>query len=174
MDYYTRSERIIANKHFQGSGNLEVTITKAWEDQTVLPLRDTGGATLEEQLPVLIHKLEIAEAEADWSRRQESRRSEIRKVRWGEVKQEASRSSPTSATPNNSATSWSGGKPPLRCARTQTRSQHALNCARAPRAKTLSGGLNGFALTPIKPIPSTGPYVYCVPHPLPTTSSHPT
>lgn len=88
-DYYTRKERTVSNKHFQATGNLEVMVTRAWEDQTVLSLRDTGGATLEDQLPVLIHKLKIAEAEADWSRREESRRSEIRKVRWEEVKQEA-------------------------------------------------------------------------------------
>lgn len=88
-DYYTRTERATSNKHFQASGNLEITLTKAWDDQPVLSLRDTGGASLEEQLPVLIRKLEIAESDADWSRQEESRRSEIRKVRWEEVKREA-------------------------------------------------------------------------------------
>jgi hypothetical protein len=88
-DYYTRATRTTANKHFQASGNLEVTITKTWENQTVLSLRDTLGASLEEQLPMLIHKLEIAEAEVKWSRQEESRRSEIRKTRWEEVKKEA-------------------------------------------------------------------------------------
>lgn len=89
MDYYTHTERTTANKHFQPSGKLEVTITKAWDDQTVLSLQDTAGASLEEQLPVLIRKLEIGEAEADWSRQEESRRAEIRETRWEEVKQEA-------------------------------------------------------------------------------------
>jgi hypothetical protein len=42
-DYYMRTERTTANKHFQASGKLEVTITKTWEDQTVLSLRDTDG-----------------------------------------------------------------------------------------------------------------------------------
>ncbi|WP_319455601.1 MULTISPECIES: hypothetical protein [unclassified Mycobacterium] len=88
-DYYTRTERTTANKHFRASGNLEVAIKKPWEDQTVLSLRDTVGASLEEQLPTLIRELEIAEAEADWSRQEESRRSKIRETRWEEVKQEA-------------------------------------------------------------------------------------
>lgn len=88
-DYYTRTERTTANKHFRASGNLEVAIKKLWEDETVLSLRDTVGNPLEEQLPTLIRTLEIAEAEADWSRQEESRRSKIREIRWEEVKQEA-------------------------------------------------------------------------------------
>lgn len=88
-DYYTNNERTTANTYFQASGNLEVVITKTWEDQIVLSMRDTDGAPIEAQLATLIHKLEIAEAEADWSRQEESRRSEIRKTRWEEVKQEA-------------------------------------------------------------------------------------
>ena len=55
----------------------------------MLSARDTAGATLEEQLPMLIHKLEVAEAEAKWSREEEARRAEIRAVRWEEVKKEA-------------------------------------------------------------------------------------
>lgn len=88
-DYYTRGTRTSANKHFQASGKLEVTITKIWEDQAILSLCDTDGASIEEQLPTLIHKLEIAEAEADWSRQEEERRSEARQARWEEVKKEA-------------------------------------------------------------------------------------
>lgn len=88
-DYYTRTERTTANKYFQASGKLEVTITKTWEDQVIFSLRDTDGAMVEEQLPTLVRKLEIAEAEADWSRQEEARRSEIRETRWEEVKQEA-------------------------------------------------------------------------------------
>jgi hypothetical protein len=88
-DYYTRTDRTTANKHFQGSGSLEVAIKKTWEDQTILSLRDNVGASLEEQLPTLIRELEIAEAEAEWSRQEESRRSKIRQTRWEEVKQAA-------------------------------------------------------------------------------------
>ncbi|WP_371750665.1 hypothetical protein [Mycobacteroides sp. LB1] len=88
-DYYLRNERTIVNKHFQPSGNLAVTIEKAWDKETVLSLQDAAGASLEEQLPVLIRKLEIGEAEAAWSRQEESRRAEIRETRWEEVKQEA-------------------------------------------------------------------------------------
>ena len=88
-DYYTRAERTTANKYFQASGKLEVTLTKTWEDQVIVSLRDTDGATIEEQLPTLVRKLEIAEAEADWSRQEEVRRSEIRETRWEEVKQDA-------------------------------------------------------------------------------------
>ncbi|OBH00302.1 hypothetical protein A5696_16255 [Mycobacterium sp. E2699] len=88
-DYYTRQTRTIANKNFQASGKLEVTITKIWEDKAILSFCDAPGASIEEQLPTLIHKLEIAEAEADWSRQEETRRSEIRQNRWEEVKKEA-------------------------------------------------------------------------------------
>lgn len=88
-DYYTRATRTRANTHFQASGKLEVTISEPWKDQAILSLRDTPGASIEEQLPTLIHKLEIAEAEADWSRQEETRRSEARQTRWEEVKKEA-------------------------------------------------------------------------------------
>jgi hypothetical protein len=88
-DYYTRTERTTANKHFRASGSLEVAIKKPWEDQTVLAMRDTVDASLEAQLPTLIRELEIAEAEADWSRQEGARRSKIRETRWEEVKQEA-------------------------------------------------------------------------------------
>lgn len=89
MDYYTREQRTTANKHFLASGKLEVSVIKAWDDQPILTLRDTDAATLEEQLPTLIRTLEIAEAEACWAREEESRRAEIRKVRWEEVKKRA-------------------------------------------------------------------------------------
>lgn len=88
-DYYTHTERTIPNKYFTPSGNLEVTVTNTWRDKTALSLRDTGSKPLESQLPVLIRKLEIAEAEADWSRQEESRRDQIREIRWREVKAEA-------------------------------------------------------------------------------------
>lgn len=89
MDYYTRTERTAANKHFKASGNLEVAIKKPWDDEAVMSLRDAAGASLEQQLPTLIRRLEITEAEADWSRQEELRRSKIRETRWEEVKQEA-------------------------------------------------------------------------------------
>lgn len=89
-DYYpTRTERTRANKYFHASGKLEVALTPKWDDKAVLSLRDTPGAPLEEHLPTVIRRLEIAEAEADWARQEESRRSEIRETRWKEVKQEA-------------------------------------------------------------------------------------
>lgn len=88
-DYYTRTERTVANKSFQSSGRLEVVISKVWEDQLVFSLQDAEGVPLEDQLPVLIRKLEIGEAEAEWSRQEEDRRSQIRKIRWKEVEQEA-------------------------------------------------------------------------------------
>lgn len=88
-DYYTRTERTVANKSFQSSDRLKVTISKVWEDQLIFSLQDTEDATLEDQLPMLIRKLEIGEAEAEWSRQEEDRRSEIRKIRWKEVEQEA-------------------------------------------------------------------------------------
>ncbi|BBZ43656.1 hypothetical protein [Mycobacterium parmense] len=88
-DYYTRTTRTIANKHFEPSGKLEVKLSRKWEDETVLAMRDELGARIEDQLPTLIRALEIAEAEAEWSHKEEERRAEIRKVRWEEVKQEA-------------------------------------------------------------------------------------
>lgn len=88
-DYYTRTTRTIANKSFKPSGRLEVRLSKKWEDETVLSIRDELGAPIEDQLPTLIRTLEIAEAEVAWSRKEEERRAEIRKVRWEEVKQEA-------------------------------------------------------------------------------------
>lgn len=88
-DYYANTTRTIANKSFEASGKLEITLSKKWEDQTVLSMRDEPGAPLENQLPTLIRTLEIAEAEAEWTHKEEGRRAEIRKVRWEEVKQEA-------------------------------------------------------------------------------------
>ena len=88
-DYYTHTTRTIANKNFEASGKLELKLTKKWEDQTVVSIRDEPGSPLEEQVPILIRTLEIAEAEAEWAHKEEERRAEIRKVRWEEVKQEA-------------------------------------------------------------------------------------
>lgn len=88
-DYYTREERTRANRHFVGSGRLELTLTKAWEQQPILSLRDTTEHPLEQQLGTLVRTLEIAEAEAEWERKQEARRGKIREVRWEEVKRAA-------------------------------------------------------------------------------------
>jgi hypothetical protein len=88
-DYYTRDQRTTANKGFLASGRLEATVVKAWQDDTVLTQRDTGGATLEDQLPALIRVLETSEAEAQWARKEEERRDGIRRARWEEVKKEA-------------------------------------------------------------------------------------
>lgn len=88
-DYYARTSRTTANKYFEPSGKLEVRLSKKWEDETVQSIRDELGAPIEDQLPTLIRALEIAEAEAEWSHKEEERRAAIRKVRWDEVKQEA-------------------------------------------------------------------------------------
>jgi hypothetical protein len=88
-DYLTRTERTTVNKSFTASGRLEVTLTRGWEQHPVLSQRDTGKSTLEDQLPALIRLLEIDEAEAEWARKEEERRADIRKERWEEVKKEA-------------------------------------------------------------------------------------
>jgi hypothetical protein len=88
-DYLTREHRTKANKNFAASGRLEVTLSRGWEDRAILSQRDTTGATLEVQLPALVRTLEIGEAEAEWARKEEERRSGIREVRWQEVKKEA-------------------------------------------------------------------------------------
>lgn len=87
--YYLHETKKVANKAFEPSGKLEVRLTRKWEDETVLSLRDEPGAPLEDQLPGLIRTLEIAEAEDVWARKEEKRRAEIRAVRWEEVKAEA-------------------------------------------------------------------------------------
>lgn len=88
-DYYTRASRTVVNRCFEPSAKLEVRLSKKWEEPTVLSVRDEPGAPIEDQLPTLIRLLEISEAEAEWSRKEEERRAEIRKVRWEEVKTEA-------------------------------------------------------------------------------------
>ncbi|MDX6390409.1 MAG: hypothetical protein QOJ73_1472 [Streptosporangiaceae bacterium] len=88
-DYLTDTERTTVNKSFTASGRLEVTLTRGWEQHPVLSQRDTGKSTLEDQLPALIRVLEIGQAEADWARNEEERRSEIREDRWKEVKKQA-------------------------------------------------------------------------------------
>ena len=69
------------NRSFTASGRLEVTLARGWEHHPVLSQRGTGKSTLEDQLPALIRVLEIGEAEADWARKEEERRSEIREER---------------------------------------------------------------------------------------------
>jgi hypothetical protein len=77
------------NKSFTASGRLKVTLTRGWEQHPVLSQRDSSRSTLEDQLPALIRVLEIGEAEAEWARKEEERRPEIREDRWKEVKKEA-------------------------------------------------------------------------------------
>lgn len=88
-DYYTRVQTTTANRDFLASGKLDLTLTKPWEQHPILNLRDTSEATLEEQLPTFIQYLETSEAKAHWAREEEARRSEIRKIRWHEVRKEA-------------------------------------------------------------------------------------
>lgn len=88
-DYLTRTERTTVNKNFAASGRLEVTLTRGWEQRPVLSQRDSGRSTLEDQLPALIRVLEIGKAEAEWARKEEERRADIRKDRWEEVRKEA-------------------------------------------------------------------------------------
>nr|WP_246044822.1 hypothetical protein [Rhodococcus oryzae] len=88
-EYYTRVQTTTANKGFLASGRLELTLTKQWDRQSILSLRDTGETTLEEQIPTFIQRLEISEAQAHWAREEEARRTEIREVRWQEVRKEA-------------------------------------------------------------------------------------
>lgn len=88
-EYYARVQTTTANRDFLASGRLELTLTKPWEQQPILRLFDTDEATLEQQLPTFIQRLEISEAEALWAREEEERRAEIRKVRWHEVRKEA-------------------------------------------------------------------------------------
>lgn len=88
-EYLTRTERTAGNKSFTASGRLEVTLTRGWEKQPILSQRDAGGVTLEDQLPALVHVLEVGEAETEWARKEEDCRAAIRQDRWEEVKREA-------------------------------------------------------------------------------------
>lgn len=83
------SRDLTCRSSFTASGRLEVTLTQGWEQHPVLSQRDTSKSTLEDQLPALIRVLEIGQAEADWARKEEERRSEIREDRCKEVKKEA-------------------------------------------------------------------------------------
>jgi hypothetical protein len=88
-DYYTCAQRTTANKSFLAAGRLEATVSKNWDAQPILTLRDAGGATLEEQLPALVRALETSEAQAQWAQKEEQRREGVRKARWEEVKKAA-------------------------------------------------------------------------------------
>ncbi len=88
-EYPSRTERTTVNKYFTVSGRLVVTVTRGWEKQPILSQRDAGRVTLEDQLPALVRVLEVAEAEAEWARKEEERRAAIRQDRWEEVKREA-------------------------------------------------------------------------------------
>ena len=88
-DYLIRTERTTVNKNFAASCRLEVTLTQGWEQRPVLSQRDSGRSTLEDQLPAFIRVLEIGKAEAEWARKEEERRADIRKDRWEEVRKEA-------------------------------------------------------------------------------------
>lgn len=155
-DYYTNTTRTIANKSFEPSGKLEIKLSKKWEDQTVLPMRDEPGAPLENQLPTLIRTLEIAEAEAEWTHKEEERRAEIRKVRWEEVKQEAFGWSPMTATVRSYATRLTAGTPRWRCGNTPTKSIRGQRNSPSQHAPKRSSGRHGFDSTPTAPIRSTG------------------
>lgn len=88
-DYYTRTERTTANSSFAASGRLAASVTRTSDTRPVLTLRDTSGATLEEQLPALVRALETGEAEAQWARKEKDRRAAIRAARWEEARTEA-------------------------------------------------------------------------------------
>ena len=88
-EYPSHTERTTVNKYFTVSGRLEVTVTRGWEKQPILRQRDSGRVTLEDQLPALVRALEVGEAEAEWARQEEKRRTAIRQDRWEVVKREA-------------------------------------------------------------------------------------
>jgi len=157
-DYHTRGTRTIANRHFRASGKLEVTLTRMWTDDAILSACDKPDAPIEEQLPTLIHKLEIAEAEADWSRQEEMRRSEVRQARWEEVKKEAF----ARLTYERNAEMLRDQLERRQAAATMRIYADEVN-ARAGQLDVLSGtkpesGPPGFDSTPVRPIRSAGRY----------------
>lgn len=90
-DYYTRTSRILTNKSFLSSGRLELTLAEGWEQRPILTVKDAHENALEDQLAVVVHTLEVAEAQAQWNRQEEQRRARIREERWEEVKADAFR-----------------------------------------------------------------------------------
>ena len=136
------------NKSFTASGRLEVTLTRGWEQYPVLSQRDTGRSTLEDQLPALIRLLEIDKAEAEWARKEEERRADIRKERWEEVKKDAFVVWAMSAMPSASWLSSAAAMPQRVCARTPMRSTRVPRPWRPqPRGRHASGP-SGSASTP--------------------------
>lgn len=86
-DYYGgRTSKTVANKEFTPSGRLHISVKSGWEDRALLQLGDAPGAPLEDQLKVLIRKLEIHLAEQGWDNQERERRNLIRKERGDEVR----------------------------------------------------------------------------------------
>lgn len=86
-DHYAgRTSKTVANKDFIPSGRLHVSVSVGWDNRTLLQLGGTPGAPLENQLKVLLRKLEIHLAEEDWEHQERERRNRIRKERGDEVR----------------------------------------------------------------------------------------
>lgn len=108
-DYYTRTTRTIANKNFEGSGKLEVKLSKKWEDETVLSIRDEPGAPIEDQLPTLIRTLEVAELKRNGHARRKSGAPRSARSAGKKSSRKRSPNSPTNAMRSCSVSNWNVG-----------------------------------------------------------------
>lgn len=86
-DYYRgHTSKTVVNKAFAPSGRLTVTVTTGWGATDLFRLSDEPGAPLEDQLPVLIRKLELRVAEEKWEWQERERRQKIRQERGEEIR----------------------------------------------------------------------------------------
>ncbi len=86
-DYYRgHTSKTVANKAFEPSGRLTVTVTTGWGATDLFRLSDEPGAPLEDQLAVLIRKLELRVAEEKWEWQERERRQKIRQERGEEIR----------------------------------------------------------------------------------------
>lgn len=61
-------------------------MTSGWDDHAVVEVYDTDGAPLEDQLAVLVRKVEIHLAEQAWEAQEQERRQHLRKERGVEIR----------------------------------------------------------------------------------------
>lgn len=86
-DYYRgHTPKTVANKAFEPSGRLTVRVTTGWGETDLFRLSDEPGAPVEDQLSVLIRKLELHFAEEKWEWQELDRRQKIRQERGEEIR----------------------------------------------------------------------------------------
>lgn len=89
-DHSGSSDKVLPSRWFQGSGRLQVTVSRyGWDTAPILQIRDESKTTVEDQVPSLVRALEIQGAEAEWEQRERQRKSTLREERRLEIYTEA-------------------------------------------------------------------------------------